>query len=50
VADLSRFRDGQIALRWRVESEVLEGKGQFTCGELNCRERHGLASYEVNFG
>ena len=46
---LLRYREGKIALRWRVESEVLEGKGQFVCGELSCGERSGLASYEVNF-
>ena len=41
----------QIALRWRVEKEVVEGKGQFTCGNKRCHddESEGLRSWEVNF-
>ena len=27
LADLSRYREGLVALRWRTEKEVLEGKG-----------------------
>lgn len=36
-------------MRWRVESEVFGGKGQFVCGNLHCDERQDLKSFEVNF-
>lgn len=36
-------------MRWRTESEVREGKGQFVCAKLRCRTREGLTSWEVNF-
>lgn len=39
----------QIALRWRIEREVVAGKGQFICGNKVCDERSGLKSWEVNF-
>ncbi|UYV65844.1 FRA10AC1 [Cordylochernes scorpioides] len=39
-----------VALRWRVEQEVIEGKGQFICGNKQCQETEGLRSWEVNFG
>jgi len=40
----------QVALRWRVEQEVVDGKGQFECGNMKCSEREQLTSWEVNFG
>ena len=39
----------QIALRWRIEKEVVDGKGQFICGNKKCNEEEGLRSWEVNF-
>ena len=36
-------------MRWRIEKEVLEGKGQFCCGAKRCPIRDGLKSWEVNF-
>lgn len=39
----------QIALRWRIEREVVTGKGQFICGNKKCEERLELRSWEVNF-
>lgn len=36
-------------MRWRVEKEVVTGKGQFICGDKNCQEREGLRTWEVNF-
>ncbi|XP_010523675.1 PREDICTED: protein FRA10AC1 isoform X2 [Tarenaya hassleriana] len=48
IADLSRYKTGQIGLRWRTEREVISGKGQFVCGNKHCDEKE-LASYEVNF-
>lgn len=50
IADLSQYESKRIAIRWRTENEVLEGKGQFTCGALHCTEGFRLASYEINFG
>lgn len=50
LSNLSRYKTGQIALRWRTKDEVLKGKGQFVCGNLDCLEIQKLASFEVNFG
>ncbi|XP_057822175.2 uncharacterized protein LOC131034640 isoform X1 [Cryptomeria japonica] len=49
IADMSKYKEGKIGLRWRVEKEVISGKGQFICGNKKCDERDGLSSYEVNF-
>lgn len=49
VADLSRHKEGKLGLRWRIEKEVVSGKGQFSCGAKGCNESSGLASFEVNF-
>lgn len=49
IASLERYQENKIALRWRVEKEVLEGKGQFICGARRCPVRADLSSWEVNF-
>ncbi|KAJ3327942.1 hypothetical protein HDU76_010862 [Blyttiomyces sp. JEL0837] len=54
LANLERFKEGKIALRWRTQKEVVEGAGQFTCGNLRCPTPRGpsappLKSWEVNF-
>ncbi|XP_058073656.1 uncharacterized protein LOC131222552 [Magnolia sinica] len=49
IADMSQYKSGKIGLRWRTEKEVISGKGQFICGNKQCSEQDGLASYEVNF-
>jgi len=49
LADLSRYKEGKIGLRWRTEPEVVAGKGQFSCGNKRCDERVGLRSYELLF-
>ncbi|KAH8409956.1 hypothetical protein KR009_002191 [Drosophila setifemur] len=49
IADLSRFKENKIALRWRTEQEVVTGIGQFQCGSRHCAERTDLRSWEVNF-
>ncbi|KAF3932593.1 hypothetical protein ABW20_dc0108301 [Dactylellina cionopaga] len=36
LIDLSRWKEGQVALRWRTKQEVLKGLGQFTCAALTC--------------
>lgn len=37
-------------MRWQTEQELVSGKGQFICGEKNCKENEGLRTWEVNFG
>ncbi|EDW13483.1 protein FRA10AC1 homolog [Drosophila mojavensis] len=49
IADLTRYKENKIALRWRTEEEVVTGIGQFQCGSRHCGEREGLRSWEVNF-
>ncbi|KAK9813683.1 hypothetical protein WJX73_003513 [Symbiochloris irregularis] len=49
IVDLSRYKLGQLGLRWRTEAEVREGKGQFLCGAKGCSEQRTLASFEVPF-
>eukprot|EP01105_Mastigella_eilhardi_P018490 TRINITY_DN4284_c1_g1_i1.p1 TRINITY_DN4284_c1_g1~~TRINITY_DN4284_c1_g1_i1.p1 ORF type:complete len:306 (+),score=87.13 TRINITY_DN4284_c1_g1_i1:36-920(+) len=49
LADLSRYKTGQVGLRWRTEKEVMAGKGQFVCGAKACSATQQLASYEVMF-
>lgn len=49
VADLSRYKEGKLGLRWRMEKEVVSGKGQFACGARGCNQHSSLASFEVNF-
>ncbi|KAF1323861.1 hypothetical protein FI667_g10196, partial [Globisporangium splendens] len=49
LADLSRFKEGKIGLRWRTEPEVIAGKGQFVCGNKRCDARDVLHSYELLF-
>jgi len=49
IADLSRYKENKVAMRWRVEKEVMDGKGQFICGDKRCNERRNLTSWEVNF-
>lgn len=36
-------------MRWRIEQEVVLGKGQFICGNKHCSEKDNLKSWEVNF-
>ena len=50
IADLSLYKENKVAMRWRVEREVLGGKGQFVCGEKRCSITENLKSWEVNFG
>ena len=49
LADMSRYKRGQVGLRWRTEKEVVSGKGESECANLHCAESHGLAAFEVNF-
>lgn len=36
-------------MRWRIEQEVVAGKGQFICGNKACSKKEALKSWEVNF-
>eukprot|EP01134_Creolimax_fragrantissima_P007099 CFRG7099T1 len=49
LCDLSRYKTGEVALRWRTQKEVFSGKGQFVCGSKACDTSRGLQSWEVNF-
>ncbi|XP_070507632.1 protein FRA10AC1 homolog [Chironomus tepperi] len=49
ICDLSRYKENKIGNRFRVEKEVIVGKGQFICGEKLCSENTNLRSWEVNF-
>ena len=49
IIDLSRYAENKFGMRWRTESEVIEGKGQFNCGAKRCSVRGGLTSWEVLF-
>jgi protein FRA10AC1 len=48
--DTRRYKENRIGFRWRTEAEVIDGKGQFVCGNIACSETTDLRSYEVNFG
>lgn len=50
ITDLSRYKENKVAMRWRTEKEVEDGKGQFSCGNRKCNEEESLRSWEVNFG
>ncbi|CEF68266.1 Protein FRA10AC1 [Strongyloides ratti] len=49
IADLSKYKENKIALRWRLEAEVKKGKGQFICGGKDCESKESLSTWEVNF-
>ncbi|KAL4716145.1 hypothetical protein ACJJTC_013922, partial [Scirpophaga incertulas] len=49
ICDLTRYKENKVALRWRVEKEVVLGKGQFLCGNKHCLSDKNLKSWEVNF-
>ncbi|CAL4133741.1 unnamed protein product, partial [Meganyctiphanes norvegica] len=50
ICDLTRYKENQIGMRWRIEREVVSGKGQFSCGEKHCSINENLRSWEMNFG
>ena len=49
LADLSRYKEKKIGMRWRSRAEVIEGKGQFVCGCVACSNKIDLHTYEVPF-
>jgi protein FRA10AC1 len=51
ITDLTYYKKNRIAFRWRIEKEVIEGKGQFICAQKKtCSETEGLRTWEVPFG
>jgi len=50
IADVSRYKENKVGMRWRTEKEVVSGKGQFICGAKKCDEKKHLRTWEVNFG
>jgi len=50
IIDLTRYKENQFGMRWRVEAEVVAGVGQFVCASKKCEERKKLRTWEVNFG
>jgi protein FRA10AC1 len=49
LADLSRYETKQIGLRWRTKPECQSGKGEATCGALDCSAADGLSTFELPF-
>lgn len=49
ICDVSRYKENKVAMRWRTEQEVMDGKGQFRCGARKCQETETLRTWEVNF-
>jgi protein FRA10AC1 len=49
ICDLSQWEEKKIAMRWRIDKEVVSGKGQFICSEKRCEEKEHLRSWEVLF-
>ncbi|KAK8803696.1 hypothetical protein WA158_001390 [Blastocystis sp. Blastoise] len=49
LANMKKYEENKIGLRWRLEKEVIDGKGQFICGNIDCNQIDDLHSYEVLF-
>ena len=49
ISDLSRYKENKFGMRWRTEREVVEGKGQFSCGSKHCDVKEDLRTWEVFF-
>jgi len=50
IIDLSRYKENKFGMRWRIEREVVLGKGQFVCANKKCDDVNKLRTWEVNFG
>jgi protein FRA10AC1 len=49
IVDLNLYLENKIGMRWRTETEVINGKGQFSCASKYCFNDLNLHSYEVPF-
>lgn len=49
ICDLSRYKENKVAMRFRIQKEVIDGKGQFVCGSKSCNSNEELRTWEVNF-
>eukprot|EP00917_Polyrhabdina_sp_WS-2016_P004543 GHVP01010429.1.p1 GENE.GHVP01010429.1~~GHVP01010429.1.p1 ORF type:complete len:247 (-),score=54.32 GHVP01010429.1:22-762(-) len=49
VVNLTFASQKNIGLRWRTSQEVIKGKGQFMCGNIECSKKRGLCTFEVDF-
>lgn len=55
IANLKHYKTRGVALRWRTETEVLDGIGEYTCANQRCRWHRvtdsmpHLSSLEVPF-
>jgi len=49
LVDLSHHLKRRLGVRWRVEEEVVVGKGVSICGEVSCESASNLQSFEVPF-
>ncbi|EJU04915.1 hypothetical protein DACRYDRAFT_104808 [Dacryopinax primogenitus] len=57
ICDLKHYKSGAIALRWRTDTEVVDGIGQFTCANPRCAHHSPtqghktpkLTAYELPF-
>lgn len=47
LADVSR--PGKLGLRWRTKQEVIQGRGEKTCGNKKCKFSRDLITLEVPF-
>jgi len=50
IIDVSRYKENKFGMRWRLEKEVVIGKGQFVCANKKCEAVKKLRTWEVNFG
>lgn len=48
ILDLSQY-EKHVGMRWRVEQEVIEGKGEGICGSNSCSSTQELSTYELPF-
>jgi protein FRA10AC1 len=47
LADLSRL--GKVGLRWRTKQEVVNGRGEWSCGNKQCQNSSDLITLEIPF-
>ncbi len=50
LINLKHYKSSRIALRWRTRNEVIVGKGQCSCANVDCDVDADLVSWEVPFG